>query len=177
MITRSSPAGPIHPGVLTTLLFLLAPHHLNSYADQPVAIDGLQALLFNSRTGAFSRDILAKDAPDLGNVPAGEFASVSAFVIVRVRPGRNAPATKDVRVRLVATESGSLPFAAKDTSGRDRVILDQTAALGPVNSDGLTHVGFWLARTGCRSVVLNVTILGVPGAKSTSKVLPFACYE
>lgn len=186
MVARFFPGGSIRLSVLLTwarpamvaiLLFLSAASDLVSYAGQGVTIDGLQALLFNSKTGAFSGDILGKDPPDLGNVPAGEFASVSTLVIVRVRMGKDAPASKDVRVRLVATESGSLPFAAKGVSGRDRVILDQTAVLGPVNPEGVTHVAFWLARTGCRSVALNATILGVPGAKSIGKILAFTCYE
>jgi hypothetical protein len=186
MVERSCPSDPIRlsfllsrarPAMLAILFFLLVPFDLASYGDGPVTIDGFQALLFNSKTGTFSRDILGKDPPELGNVPAGEFASVSTFVVVRVRMGKNAPAPKDVRVRLVATQSGSLPFVAKGVSGRDRVILDQTEPLGPVNPDGVTHVGFWLARTGCGSVALNATIIGVPGAKPLGNVLPFTCYE
>ncbi len=159
--------------LLTVTLVLSA---LAFCADPPVIIVGFQAMLFNSKTGAFSADILGKDATPLGNVPAGEHASVSTFVIVKIRLGPNAPMPKDIRVRLVATESGATPFAPKSAAVRDHVILDQTSGLGPLAADGVSHVGFWLARTGCRSISLNATIPDVPAAKAL-KILPFACYE
>jgi hypothetical protein len=186
MVARCFPAGHIRrafslswvrPAMLAILVLLFASINLVCFAEQPVTIDGFRALLFNSKTGTFSGDILGRDPPDLGNVPAGELASVSTFVVVTVRMGKNAPASKAVRVRLVATESGALPFAAKGISGHDRVILDQTAGLGPLNSEDVTYVGFWLAHTDCRSVALDATIIGVPGAKSARTVLSFTCYE
>jgi hypothetical protein len=150
--------------------------NLAAYADPPVVIDGFQARLFNSATGEFSADILGKGGLTLGNVPAGKYASVSTFVVVRVRLSKGASALQDTRVRLVATEKGTQLFAPKNTAIRDRVILDQTAGIGPVSDDGMTHVGFWLAHTGCRSIALTATIAGTPAAKAT-QVLPFTCYE
>ena len=154
------------------LIFLSA-----SRADQQITLAGFQALLFNSRTGTFSTDILGKNRLELGNVPIGEFASVSTFVTVKVNVGRGAPVPKTLRLRLVATESGSMPFAAAQTERRDRVILDQTAVLGPVNADGLTHTGFWLSNTGCHSIALKASLVGIPASRPITEVLPFVCYE
>jgi hypothetical protein len=146
-------------------------------ADQPVSLRGFQALLFNSKTGVFSADVLLKGGSELGNVPIGAFASVSTFIIVKLQIAKNAPVPTTLRVRLVAIESGSMPFAAKRRQEPDRVILDQTASLGPVNNDGAAHVGFWLPNTGCRSIRLKASLIGVKAADPIMEVLPFACYE
>lgn len=146
-------------------------------AQHPVRIAGFQAYLFNSRTGALSGDMLAQGAPELGNVPSGRFASVSTLVVVKIELGRDAPIPDKARVRLLATESGSMPFAANRSKTSNRVILDSVSGLGPVSADGTTHVGFWLAGTGCRSISLKATLVGVKDAAALTGVLPFACYE
>lgn len=146
-------------------------------AQHPVRIAGFQAYLFNSRTGALSGDMLAKDAPELGNVPSGKFASVSTLVVVRIELGKDAPIPDKARIRLLATESGSMPFAANRGKASSRVMLDSTSGLGPVSAEGTTHVGFWLAGTGCRSISLKASLIGVKDAAALTEVLPFACYE
>lgn len=162
---------------LIGMLLILVVTGITAFADQSVSLTGFQVLLFNSKTGLFSEDILKKGGPELGNVPIGEFASISTLVIVKVKIAKDAPIPQDLRVRLVAIESGSLPFAAKSTKRPDRVILDQKARLGPVNEQGLSHVGFWLADTGCRSITLKASLIGIPVSQSISEVLPFTCYE
>jgi hypothetical protein len=146
-------------------------------AEATVRLGAFKAYLFSSKTGTLSDDMLAKGAPDLGNVPSGEFASVSTFITVRVDRDRLAPVPHGVRVRLVASESGALPFSATRRKVRDRIILDSIGTLGPPNAEGMTFVGFWLASTGCRSIHLKAILVGVKNAPPLSEVLPFTCYE
>lgn len=147
-----------------------------SAAQEPARVAGFQAFLFNSRTGALSGDVLAKDGPELGNVPSGKYASVATLVVARIEFGKQAAVPK-AQVRLVATESGSMPFAASRAKSASRVILDRTSELGPMNADGTTYVGFWLAGTGCRSISLKASIVGIKNAVPLTGILPFACYE
>jgi hypothetical protein len=146
-------------------------------AQNTARIAGFQAHLFNSKTGELSDDMLAKGAHEMGNVPAGDFASISTFIVVKVDLGKEAPIPLNAQVRLVATESDSMPFAAKPKKERNRIILDRTSRLGPVNTDGNTYVGFWLASTGCKSISLKAFLLGLKDKPSLTGVLPFACYE
>ena len=138
---------------------------------------GFQAYLFSSKTGQLSQDMLKTGAPELGNVPIGEYASVSTLVVVRVELGAQAPVPDKAQIRLVALESGSTPFAAKDGKARDRTILDRTSNLGPVNDKGASYVGFWLDNTGCHTIKLQAFIVGVRDAAPLTGVLPFTCYE
>jgi hypothetical protein len=145
-------------------------------AQNAPRIAGFQVNLFNSKTGSFSEDMLAKDAPEMGNVPSGEFASVSV-VVVKVDLGKDAPIPQKMLVRLLATESGAMPFAAKSTKPVKNIILNSASNLGPVNSDGGTFVGFWLPNTGCQTIVLKATLVGAKPENSMTVTLPFACYE
>ncbi len=90
---------------------------------------------------------------------------------------KDAPIPDKARIRLLATESGSMPFAANRGKASSRVMLDSTSGLGPVSAEGTTHVGFWLAGTGCRSISLKASLIGVRDAAALTEVLPFACYE
>jgi len=162
--------------VKCALIILVGTGHA-VYADQPIILSGFQALLFNSKTGLLSADILAKSGSELGNVPIGEFASVSTFIIVKVQIAKHVPVPDNLRVRLIASEVGSIPFAEKPIKSRARVILDQEASLGPVNEEGVTYVGFWLANTGCKTITLKASLVGMVTTQSISNILPFACYE
>ncbi len=146
-------------------------------AQNTARIAGFQAHFFNSRTGALSVDMLAKGAPEMGNVPFGELASVSTFIVVKVELGKEAPIPNNAQVRLVATESSSMSFAAKPEKKSSRIILDRTSRLGPVNTEGNTYVGFWLASTGCKAISLKASLLGLKQGSSLTEILPFACYE
>lgn len=146
-------------------------------AQDAPRISGFHAYLFNSETGLLSGDMLAKGAPEMGNVPSGEFASVSTFIVVKVEFGKQAPVLHKTQVRLLATESGSLPFAARRVRGVKRIILDSTSSLGPVNADGGTYVGFWLPKTGCQTITLKASLVGLKKPVSSTAMLPFACYE
>jgi len=146
-------------------------------AQDAPRISGFQVNLFNSKTGSFSQDMLSAGAPEMGNVPSGEFASVSVFVAVQIEFGINASIPQKMQVRLVATENGSMPFAAKRAKAVDRVIMDSTSVLGPIDANGNTYVGFWLPKTGCRSISLKASLNGVKNANSKTVILPFACYE
>jgi hypothetical protein len=149
-----------------------------AFAQETPRISGFRVNLFNSKTGSFSRDMLSDGAPEMGNVPSGEFASVSVFVAVKIELGKQSSTPKKMQVRLIATESGSMPFAAKRVKAVDRIILDSTSMLGPVDADGNTYVGFWLPKAGCHSISIKAS-LGVSTKNLSSKtvVLPFACYE
>lgn len=157
---------PLRCPVLALLLALLLggfPAGLS--AQQRPEVSGFQAFLFNSTTGTLSPDILTMNG--VGNAPAGEYKSVSTFVVVRVSIGKDAPIPAAARLRLVATEGGA---------PRGRVLLDRTVRLGPVAADGTTFAGFWLADTGCRPITLHATLAG-KGGSTKDTVLPFACYE
>lgn len=146
-------------------------------AQDTARIAGFQALFFNSKSGTLSKDMLAEGAPEMGNVPSGEFASVSTFIVVEVELGEEAAIPKNARVRLVARESGLMPYAVKHKKESDRIILDRTSHLGPVNSEGKTYMGFWLASTGCKVVSLKASLIGMKGELSLTRELPFTCYE
>jgi hypothetical protein len=138
---------------------------------------GFEAYLFNSKTGRLSQDMLAKGAPELGNVRSSEFASVSTLVVVRIEFGAEAPVPAKMQIRLTATETGSTPFAGKNEKAGNRSLLDKTSAMGPVNEKGTSYVGFWLDNTGCRTITLRASIVGAVDARPITRVLPFACYE
>jgi hypothetical protein len=165
------------PLVSSAAVFLGLLVTVNAQPATSVTLAGFQALLFNSKTGTFSKDVLTPGGPRLGNVQSGDTASVSTFIIVRAQVGKRTRALKNLRLRIVATESGSMPFADKGSTGRDRTILDQTADFGPAGADGVTYTGFWLSQTGCRTVTLKAWVVGAPEVKPLTSVLPFTCYE
>jgi hypothetical protein len=138
---------------------------------------GFHAYLFNSRTGQLSQDMLAAGAPELGNVPAGKFGSISTLVVVRLEAGPNAPLPKDAQVRLVAQETGSSRFASSSAKSRDRILIDKTSRVGPFDDSGVSYVGFWLDSTGCRTVSLKAYLVTRRTAAPLTGLLPFACYE
>jgi len=169
--------GWIKPGTFGLCWICFVGMALIAHADQHVSVRGLQALLFNSKTGTFSPDVLAQSGSALGNVPSGAFASVSTFIIVKVQIAREAPLPTNLRVRLAVTESGAMPFATPRQHRPDRVILDAKARLGPVDEDGIAYVGFWLPNTGCRSLTLTASLVGSKVGPPITEILPFACYE
>lgn len=128
---------------------------------------GFEAFLFNSRTGGFSKDVLAADT-SLGNVPAGEFASVSTFVVVQVAFGSNVPIPRNGTVHLIAAE--------RSKTAR-QIILNRTVRLGPAGAGGVTNVGFWLEATGCNVIALHATVTGGKAPMTGDASLAFACYE
>jgi hypothetical protein len=138
---------------------------------------GFEAYLFNSKTGRLSQDMLAKGAPELGNVRSSEFASVSTLVVVRIELGAEAPVPEKMQIRLTAVEAGSTPFAGKNGKAGDHTLLDKTSAIGPVNEKGASYLGFWLYNTGCRTITLRASIVGSVDIRPITQVLPFACYE
>lgn len=159
---------------LVVVAFLIA---MPTWAQTALRLGGFHAYLFNSKTGKLSADMLAKGAPELGNVPASEFASVSTLVVVRVEFGAQTAIPEKVQIRLIATDSGSLPFGEKGGKARDVVILDKVSKLGPVNEKGHSFVGFWLEGTGCHNIRLKATVVGVKDAVPLMGTLPFTCFE
>lgn len=159
------------PVVIFLVLLLFTP----AFAQENQAvITEIQARLFNSRTGDFSDNVFAKGAPELGNVPSGNLASVSTFIIVKISFGAKGSIPPNAKVQLTATESADQPFGAKS---RKQLLLNETSKLGPADTDGNTFVGFWLNRTGCKSITLVASLTGAGKASSAKKILPFACYE
>ncbi len=158
------------PVVIFAVFLLLIPVSAQGQA----VITDIQARLFNSKTGDFSDNVLAKEAPELGNVPSGELASVSTFIVVKISFGAKGSIPANAQVRLTAAESAVQPFGAK--SGK-KILLNEASKLGPADADGNTFVGFWLNRTGCQSITLTASLIGAGKAVAAEKILPFACYE
>ncbi len=162
--------------ILYSLAFAFA-FTMPAAAEGTVRPGAFKAYFFSSKTGVLSADMLAKGAPEMGNVPSGDYASVSTLIVVRVDIDHEAPVPQGLRIRLLAIESGAMPFSSRRAKARDRIILDSTSTLGPANADGSTYVGFWLPNTGCRSISLKAHLVGVKDAPVLSEVLPFTCYE
>ncbi|WP_419808900.1 hypothetical protein [Sphingomonas sp.] len=129
-------------------------------------IAGFKAFLFNSETGTLSKDMMPNQS-ELGNVVAGDLASVSTFVVVTVSFGPQAAIPDRPRVRLLARTEGR----------RGRLLLDRTSRVGPVARDGTTHVGFWLDDTGCETIDLQATLIGATAPARVNETLSFHCYE
>jgi hypothetical protein len=159
-------------------VILVALHRFAANAEpEPLpGFDEFQAFLFNSENGSFSGNMLAKNAPELGNVPSSKFASTSTFIVIKMHIPRDSPVPRNMRVRLVAVESGSMPFSSSPRRP-DRIILDATTTLQSFGADGITYVGFWLANTGCRSIDLKATLVGHKAVVPFSQTLPFTCFE
>lgn len=158
------------PVVILSVFLLFTPAFSQ---DQPV-ITEIQARLFNSKTGTLSGNVLAKGASELGNVPSGDLASVSTFILVKISFGPKGSIPANAQVRLIAAESAVQPFGSK--SG-NQLLLNGTSKLGPADTDGNTFVGFWLNRTGCKSITLTASLTGAGKVSSAKEILPFACYE
>ena len=158
------------PVVIFSVFLLFTP----ASAQDKAVIAEIQARLFNSKTGDFSGNVLAKGAPELGNVPSGDMASVSTFILVKISFGAKGSIPANAQVQMTATESANQPFGAKS---RKKILLNEASKLGPADSDGNTFVGFWLNRTGCKSITLIASLTGAGKASSAKTILPFACYE
>lgn len=152
---------------ITALILAMSPSAISATAAGQSRAIGFKAFLFNSRTGGFSKDVLATDV-SLGNVPAGELASVSTFVVVEVTFGSNVPIPRNGTVQLVATER---------SKAIRHIILNRTVRLGPAGAGGVTNVGFWLESTGCDVIALHATVTGGTAPIAGDASLPFACYE
>lgn len=147
-------------------------------ADEPTAALTIEAKLFGSKTGTFSKDVLGPDAPPLGNVIIGEDASTSTFVTVRVET--KTPLSMEATVSLVADE---LPPSVavqepQDPAAPLRKLLDKNISVPSTAATGSFYVGFWLEDTGCTPIRLTAGLKS-PGAAdvTTSADLNFACYE
>ena len=140
---------------------------ISAQADATAQIAGFQAFLFNSGTGTFSPDVI-KNQIALGNVVASQYDSVSTFVVVDVDSGSDTPLPNTARLRLTATEAGK-----KGT----RVLLDSTQRPKTTGNPGLTHIGFWLADTGCAAITLRATLTANGKVIAKMATLDFHCYE
>lgn len=140
---------------------------LPAHADTSAQIAGFQAFLFNSGNGTFSPDVI-KNKIALGNVVASDYDSVSTFVVVDVDSGSAVPLPDTARLRLVATEA-----AKKGT----RVLLDSTQRPKVTGNPGITHIGFWLADTGCAVITLRATLTANGKVTAKTTTLDFHCYE
>jgi hypothetical protein len=156
--------------VATLFVFLLG---VAFAAEPPVAVKSIHAYLLNGKTGQLSGDVLGENPASLTNAIIGEFQSRSTLVTVRLQVMQRA-AVRDARVRLVATEGPNPFLSSVNPKKSSKVILDQTTAVGSVSEDGLTHVAFWLADTGCKPIALRVTVNGGP---PTLGRLDFVCHE
>ncbi len=158
------------------LAILFVASALNIKAQDVSIIESVEARLFNSRTGEFSPDVLGENAPPLGNVIIGEFSSVSTFIKVKLR-FPSGTSDRDPTVKLTARENNSMPFSDAVPKQGNKVILDSSARVGALNTDGSAYVGFWLENTGCKAIELTVSVSSSNKQNVKIVTLPFACYE
>lgn len=156
-----------HRSKLAVILLAVVTMPMTARADTPAQIAGFQAFLFNSGKGTFSPDII-KNGIALGNVVASDYDSVSTFVVVDVDSGSAAPLPDTARLRLTATEAGKKG---------PHVLLDSTQQPKPSGNPGVTHVGFWLADTGCTVITLRATLTAGGRTATKTTTLDFHCYE
>jgi hypothetical protein len=138
-------------------------------ATPPYKVTAIQAKLFYSDKGTFSRDVLAK--PDFGfwNTIIGEGdaegPSDATLVLVEVSgkslEGEMQPSRK---VELTAVAKG-------------KVLLKRALNVGLFSDDHKFYAAFWLYDTGCEPVKLTARILGQPQPSLMSKTIPFECGE
>lgn len=161
-------------GCLFALVALSAPPGL---AQDATPLLKIEARLFESPTGKFSDDVLAPDAPGLGNVIIGEKASSSTFVTVRI--DATPPLPMDAKLRLVAQETPPSEVAGGGAPLELRQLLDSTVVVPPTAAGNkTTYVGFWLPETGCTPVALKADLAaGDAGSASAEATLNFICYE
>ena len=138
-------------------------------ATPPYKITAIQAKLFYSDKGTFSRNVLAK--PDFGfwNTIIGEGdaegPSDSTLVMVEVsgkNPEGEMPPTRKIELTAVAT---------------GKVLLKRAIEIGIFSKDNKFYAGFWLYGTGCEPVKLTARIVGQSQPSSMSKTIPFECGE
>ena len=159
------------------LFFALSPLPLYAQASNlpDLTISAIQAHLLSTKTGQLSPDVLATTtAPNvsLNNIIAGDNASISTLVKIRLSLADVKRLPQQAIVRLVATERGKRG---------SRVVLDQSSRVGPFSGDGMSYVGFWLASTGCATIslkaTLNATVSSAKQSSTMSSVIPFSCNE
>lgn len=161
--------------LIVTPFVLLSSHGFSQSDPNPLT---LHAYLFYNKTGQLSKDILAKDGPELGNTVT---ESTSTFVVVEVRSeiGQKSIPSK-TQIRLIATQGGNSAVVSDTTKKQpphpDKVLLDKVNRIGPGGETGVTYVGFWLPDTGCASITLKASIVSAKTSPQTA-VLGFACYE
>ncbi len=163
--------------LLLALLVLALPVHgraanaANAVIAPDLTVTAIQAHLLLTKTGQLSPDVLGPSAPSLGNVIAGDNASTSTLVKVKVSLADPKRLPQQATLRLVATEQGKRGA---------RVVLDQSSRVGPFSADGVSYVGFWLPNTGCTSISLRASVAAAKQAAQSAAltaVIPFACNE
>jgi hypothetical protein len=159
------------PFTLCFALWLALP--LPSRAAEPpdVSVTAIQAHLFLSGTGQLSADVLGDSSPSLVNVVAGDDASISTLVTLKLTLANPKRTPARAQVSLVATEQ---------TKRGPRAMLNQTSRVGPFSKDGVSYVGFWLPNTGCASIALRATVTYAQQnvrSPALTSVIPFSCNE
>lgn len=143
-----------------------APARQGVMAGQYV-ISEVQAKLYYSNRGTFSRNVLDNPNITLWNVIIGEGSAGGASentlvqVVVVGQPKRSA-------------EGLAVQLTAKTPT---RTLLDRRSDVGIMNTNGRYYVGFWLYDTGCERVELTVKLVGEGGGQAVTKTIPFECGE
>jgi len=147
--------------IAALLLLLAAP----ASAGKPLTIASVEARLFYNYSGTLSKPITAKTVLWNAVVGEGNIAepSNSTFVDVRVQ-GEPGAFVANSRVNLVVSDSAT-----------GKVLQDQTAEIGVLDTAGKYHAGFWIPKTGCVPLRLRASIVGSKAAKTIA--VPFACGE
>lgn len=138
-------------------------------ATPPYKVTAIQAKLFYSDKGTFSRNVLAKPDFRFWNTVIGEGdaegPSDSTLVLVEVSRKSSEGETPLLRkVELTAVARG-------------KVLLKRTIEVGVFSDDDKFYAAFWLYDTGCAPVKLTARIVGQTQPSSMSKTIPFECGE
>jgi hypothetical protein len=158
-----------------TAVMLVVTLDLSASALNPVTatpqykITAIQAKLFYSNKGTFSRNVLAKPDFAFWNTIIGEGdaegPSDSTLVIVEVS-GKSSEgemaATRKIELTAVAT---------------GKVLLKRATEVGIFSDDHRFYAAFWLYGTGCEPVKLTARIVGQSQPSSMTKTIPFECGE
>jgi hypothetical protein len=160
--------------LLLTIALLFVQSSIAIGAGTKTEISAIKALLFDDRTGEFSKDILSESDPDIPELTNITTWSHSTLVIVEISGPPGGLAASGSRVNFVATYKAWTPgLKALPPTGRT---VRQAGSITHFSDKGKSYVGFWLYDTGCFPVSISATLNGDPKSKREAAI-PFACYD
>jgi len=134
-------------------------------------ITAIKALLFDDRSGEFSKDVLSQSDPDIPELQKITMWSHSTLVLVEISgPPKQLAASS--RANFVATYKAWTP-SLNGPPATDKTVR-QAGSITYFSDEGKSYVGFWLYDTGCYPVQISVTLNSDPKSKREAAI-PFAC--
>jgi hypothetical protein len=156
--------------LLLTIALLFAQSSMAVGAGAKAEISAIKALLFDDRTGEFSKDILSQSDPDVPELWNITMWSHTTLVVVEIS-GRPEQLPASSRVNFAATYKAWTP--GREPPPADRTVR-QAGSVTRFSDKGKTFVGFWLYDTGCFPVQISATLSGDPKSKREATI-PFGC--